>query len=119
MLGIGYNSLNETFTKMNKLKLTGVYIGPADMRGSYGLQPRFDVKEDPIYSNIKYIVKKTKEYGKIAGIHNGSTTYAKEMISMGYQFVTISSDFRAMSTYAKEILDDMKGEEKNKNITSY
>jgi len=26
MLGIGYNSLNETFTKMNKLKLTGVYI---------------------------------------------------------------------------------------------
>ena len=100
-------------------KLTGVYIGPADMSVSYGLQPRFDVKEDPIYSNIKYIVKKTKEYGKIAGIHNGSTTYAKEMISMGYQFVTISSDFRAMSTYAKEILDDMKGEEKNKNITSY
>ena len=99
--------------------LTGVYIGPADMSVSYGMQPKFDVKEDPIYSNIKYIVKKTKEYGKIAGIHNGSTNYAKEMISLGYQFVTISSDFRAMSTYAKKIIDEMKGEKNNKNITSY
>ena len=50
--------------------LTGVYIGPADMSSSYGLQPKFDVKEDPIFSNIKLIAKKAKEHGKIAGIHN-------------------------------------------------
>ena len=28
-------------------------------------------------------------YNKIAGIHNGSTTYAKEMIKIGYKFVTV------------------------------
>ena len=37
---------------------------------------QFDVKEDPIYSNIKLIAKKANEYGKIAGIHNGTTQYA-------------------------------------------
>ena len=33
--------------------LTGVYIGPADMSSSYGMKPQFDVKEDPVFSNIK------------------------------------------------------------------
>ena len=43
--------------------LTGIYIGPADMSSSYGLPPKFDVKEDPVFSNIKMIAKKAKEKG--------------------------------------------------------
>ena len=54
-------------------------------------------------NSIEATVKKAKEKGKIAGIHNGTTDYAKEMISIGYQFVTISSDFRSMSTHAKSV----------------
>ena len=50
--------------------LTGVYIGPGDMSSSYGLKPQFDVKEDPVYANIKMIAKKAMKNGKIAGIHN-------------------------------------------------
>ena len=93
--------------------LTGVYIGPADMSSSYGLTPKFDVKEDPVFSNIKLIAKKAKEYGKIAGIHNGSTSYAKEMISLGYNFVTVLSDFRIMSSYSQKVIDEMKNNEKD------
>ncbi len=52
--------------------------------------------------------KKAKEYKKIAGIHNGTTQYAKEMISIGYQLVTVSSDFRAMISYAQSVVDEMK-----------
>ena len=78
------------------------------MNSSYGLKPQFDVKEDPIFSNIKSIVKKSKASGKIAGIHNGSTKYAKEMIKLGYQFITVSSDFRSMTTYAQNIINEMK-----------
>ena len=88
--------------------LTGVYIGPADMSSSYGLPPKFDVREDPVFSNIKLIAKKAKKYGKIAGIHNGSTAYAKEMINLGYKFVTILSDFRVMSSNSQKIVDEMK-----------
>ena len=92
--------------------LTGVYIGPADMSSSYGMKPKFDVKEDPVFSNIKLIAKKTNEYGKIAGIHNGTTKYAKEMIDLGFKLVTISSDFRFMSTHAQSVIDDMKDKAK-------
>jgi len=63
--------------------LTGIYIGPGDMSSSYGKKPQFDIKDEPVLSNIKMIVKKAKEKGKIAGIHNGSTNYAKEMIELG------------------------------------
>ena len=92
--------------------LTGVYIGPADMSSSYGMKPKFDVKEDPVFSNIKLIAKKANEYGKIAGIHNGTTKYAKEMIDLGFKLVTISSDFRFMSTHAQSVIDDMKDKAK-------
>ena len=98
--------------------LTGVYIGPGDMSSSYGKKPQFDIKEDPVYSNIKMIVKKAKEKGKIAGIHNGTTDYAKEMINIGYQFVTVSSDYRSMTTHAQSILNEMKDDIKNQTSSS-
>ena len=98
--------------------LTGIYIGPGDMSSSYGKKPQFDIKEDPVYSNIKMIVKKAKEKGKIAGIHNGTTEYAKEMIKLGYQFVTISSDFRSMTTHAQSIINEMKSEISDQTFSS-
>ena len=105
------DNLDEILSVPN---LTGVYIGPADMSTSYGLPPKFDVRDDPIFSNINTIANKAKEHNKIAGIHNGSTSYAKEMIKIGYRFVTISSDFRFMSSHAQSIVDEMK----NKSIVT-
>ena len=32
---------------------------------SYGLKPKFDVKDEPVYSNIKLIAEKAKKYEKI------------------------------------------------------
>jgi len=98
--------------------LTGIYIGPGDMSSSYGKKPKFDIREDPVYSNIKMIVKKAKEKGKIAGIHNGTTDYAKEMINLGYRFVTISSDFRSMITHAQGIINEMKNALKDQTSSS-
>ena len=100
--------------------LTGVYIGPGDMRSSYGLKPMFDVREDPVFSKIKLIAEKSKQYGKIAGIHNGTTQYAKEMIKLGYKFVTVSSDFRSMATHAQQIVNEMKDlQQKNSKSSTY
>ena len=99
------NNLDEILSVDN---LNGVYIGPADLSLTHGLKPQFDVKEDPVFSNIKLIANKAKEHGKIAGIHNGTTQYAKEMIDLGYKFITISSDFRSMTASAQKIVNDMK-----------
>jgi 4-hydroxy-2-oxoheptanedioate aldolase len=98
--------------------LTGIYIGPGDMSSSYGLKPQFDVKDNPVFSNIKMIVSKAKALGKIAGIHNGSPAYAKEMINIGYNFVTVSSDFRSMTTHAQSIVNEMKSDSKNQTSNS-
>ena len=98
--------------------LTGIYIGPGDMNSSYGKIPQFDITDDPVYSNIKMIAKKAKEKGKIAGIHNGTTEYAKEMINIGYQFVTVSSDFRSMTTHAQNIVNEMKDNLKDQEPSS-
>jgi len=106
------DNLDEILSVPN---LTGVYIGPADMSSSYGMKPKFDVKEDPVFSNIKLIAKKANAKGKIAGIHNGTTQYAKEMIDFGFKLVTISSDFRSMSTHAQSVIDDMKEKTKDSN----
>ena len=110
------NNLNEILSVDH---LNGIYVGPADMSSAYGMTPKFDVKIDPVYANIKSIVKKAKEHGKIAGIHNGTTKYAKEMISLGYQFVSISSDFRAMSSFAQNIVNEMKEIEQDKESSTY
>ena len=98
--------------------LTGVYVGPADMCSSYGSKPRFDVEEEPVYSKIKMIAEKAKKVNKIAGIHNGSTIYAKKMIDLGYKFVTISSDFRSMSAHAQNVVNEMKKTHNNADSNS-
>ena len=41
-----------------------------------------------------------KKFNKIAGIHNGTTAYAKEMLKMGYKLVTVLSDFRIMNSFS-------------------
>tara|TARA_Y100000590_G_scaffold461125_1_gene622008 strand:- start:2356 stop:3144 length:789 start_codon:yes stop_codon:yes gene_type:complete len=110
------NNLDEILSVKN---LDGIYIGPADMSLSYGLQPKFDVEEDAIYNQIKKIVKKAKEYNKIAGIHNGTSKYAKKMIDLGFQFVTISSDLRSMNTTAKKIIEEMKSTLFERENSSY
>ena len=80
---------------------------------------RFDVKEDQVYSNIKQIAKKAQEHNKIAGIHKGTINYAKEMIDLGYKFITISSDFRAMTAYAQNVVKEMKNIDQKKEEQTY
>ena len=110
------NNLDDILSLDN---LSGVYIGPADMSIAYGLKPKFDVKDDPVYSNLKLIAKKTKEYGKIAGIHNGTCKYAKEMIDIGYRFITISSDVRAMTANLQNVIDEMKNNNSDNTDGTY
>ena len=44
------DNLDEILSVTN---LNGVYIGQADMILAYGMKPKFDVKENPVYQNIK------------------------------------------------------------------
>jgi 4-hydroxy-2-oxoheptanedioate aldolase len=63
--------------------LDAVYVGPADLSAALGCTQKFDQDEKPVVEAIDYIVGETRAAGKIAGIHNGTTAYAKKMIEKG------------------------------------
>ena len=90
--------------------LDGIYIGPADLSLAMGERPSFDKSEDTkTYSEILKILEHAKKNNIFAGIHNGSVEYAKQMIKKGFQFVTVGSDNRFVSSGAKNTVEKLKG----------
>jgi len=88
--------------------LDAVYVGPADLSLALGATPKFDQEEKVVVEAIDAIVRKAREHGRVAGIHNGTPAYAKRMIAKGYQFVTIASDARLMAAKAAETIAEMR-----------
>ncbi|MSP10756.1 MAG: 2,4-dihydroxyhept-2-ene-1,7-dioic acid aldolase [Pelagibacteraceae bacterium] len=113
-------SLNKLDEIMSTPGLDGIYIGPADLSLALGEEPGFDKAENTkAYSEILRILEHAKKNNIYAGIHNGTPEYALKMIDKGFNFVTISSDQRAMSTGAKIIIDKMKISSKKEETKSY
>jgi 4-hydroxy-2-oxoheptanedioate aldolase len=88
--------------------LDGIYVGPADLANALGCTPKFDQEEKPVVEAIEFIVRKAREHGRIAGIHNGTAKYALRMVELGFQFVTIASDARLMAAAAAAAVSDMR-----------
>ena len=113
-------SLKKLDEIMSTPGLDGIYIGPADLSLAIGEEPGFDKTENTkAYSEILRILEYAKKNNIYAGIHNGTPEYALKMIDKGFNFVTISSDQRAMSTGAKTIIDKMKVSSKKEETKSY
>lgn len=88
--------------------IDAIYIGPADLSLSLSSTPKFDVEDGPVFEAIEFILKKAKQHGKIAGIHNGTPEYALKMARLGFQFVTIASDARLMAAKSAEVVGKMR-----------
>jgi 4-hydroxy-2-oxoheptanedioate aldolase len=58
---------------------------------------------------IDLILRKAKERGIAAGIHNGTPDYALKMIEKGFQLVTVASDARLMAAGAQQVVTKMQG----------
>ena len=102
-------ALNELDKIMKTPGLDGVYIGPADLSLSIGEKPGFDKPEGhPTYEEITNIVNHAKKNNLIAGIHNATPEYARKMIDIGFQIVTVGSDKIFMSEGAKSIVGKLK-----------
>ena len=99
--------------------LDAVYVGPADLSQSLGGKPGADFEDGPVVDALKHIVKVAREYEVIAGLHNNSPAYAKKMIDLGYQFVTVSTDIRMLGAAAKSISEEVKGVEQDAPPTPY
>jgi 4-hydroxy-2-oxoheptanedioate aldolase len=77
--------------------LSGVYVGPSDLSLSMGHTPKLDQDEPAVVEAIKTILGAAKKAGIRAGIHCISTDYAKSMIELGFDLVTVGgSDIRLL-----------------------
>ena len=102
-------ALQELDKIMSTPGLDGVYIGPADLSLAIGEKPGFDKPEGhPTYEQILNILNQAKKNNLIAGIHNATPEYAKKMISIGFQIVTVGSDKIFMGDGAKSIVSKIK-----------
>ena len=89
--------------------LDGVYIGPADLALSLGHAPKFDHTEPELLEPIERIMTAAKARGLVPGIHCGSAAYARRMIDLGFQLVTLLSDQRLLTAAAKAIVEETRG----------
>ncbi len=89
--------------------LDAIYIGPADLSSALGCTPKFDQDEKLVVDAIDHILGETRAAGKIAGIHNGTSSYARGMIEKGFRFVTVASDARLMAAGAKAVVTELAG----------
>lgn len=89
-------------------ELDSLYIGPNDLAISLGYAPS-GVPTDPVVIDaIKTIVAGAKRHGIYAGIHCGSTAMAKQMIALGFQFVTLLADNAFLASAAKSAVAEMR-----------
>src|SRR5471030_568323 len=81
--------------------INGVYVGPSDLRFSYGLTPKLDGDEPEILKIYEKIVKECGKRGLYPGIHCSGAYGAVRAINMGFKLVTLSNESGLMATYAK------------------
>lgn len=90
--------------------IDGCYIGPADLGISFGYGPKADRDEPELVAVIDTILAAAKKHGKSAGIHCGSTAYARQMIEKGFQLTTIQADNLLLANAAKAAVAAMRGD---------
>jgi len=112
ILGLAMIETREALDQLDAICTTpgidAVYIGPADLSLALGRTPRFDQDDPVVLEAIGHILKTAKRHGLRAGIHNGTAEYAKRMIALGFDLVTIGSDARFMAAQAQAVVAAMK-----------
>ena len=88
--------------------LTGVYIGPGDLGLSLGYEAKLDQTEPVVVDAIKRIREAAKDAGIKAGIHCLTTTYAREMLDLGFDLVTVGMDIRLLTAAFAGTVGEMR-----------
>ena len=101
-------SLDNLDAIMSVPGLDGIYIGPSDLGLSLGGKPKPDQTDPKIRAAIESILASAKKHRLLAGIHCGTTTYARKMIDLGFQLVTIQSDNVLMAAAAKRTVAELR-----------
>ena len=89
--------------------LTGIYIGPSDLALSMGHTPKLDPDEPAVVDAVKHILKACKDAGIRCGMHCMAASYAKRMLGLGFDLVTLGSDIRLYSAACAGAIAEARG----------
>jgi 4-hydroxy-2-oxoheptanedioate aldolase len=79
--------------------IDAVYVGPADLSLTLGLEPRMD-QDAPSFEEARQTISAAcQRHGIVPGIH-ANASLAKKHADAGYRMITISTDVGAMSSQA-------------------
>jgi 4-hydroxy-2-oxoheptanedioate aldolase len=84
--------------------LDAIYVGPSDLGLSLGHQPMADPTAPKVMDAIKFIIATAKKHKIPAGIHCGAPAWARDMIGLGYQLVTLGNDNSLMQAAARNAI---------------
>jgi len=89
-------------------EVDAVYIGPSDLSLSLGGRPGLDQTEPKVFEAIETVLAATKSHGKRAGIQCNDPNYAKRMIALGFDLVTVMNDNRLMVSAGTKVIAEMR-----------
>jgi 4-hydroxy-2-oxoheptanedioate aldolase len=89
--------------------LTGIYIGPSDLGLSLGYEAKLDQTEPVVVDAIKRILEASKDAGIKVGIHCLAPAYAREMLELGFDLVTLGTDIRLFTAAYVDALGALRG----------
>ncbi len=88
--------------------LTGVYIGPSDLGLSLGYEAKLDQTEPVVMDAIKRILEAAKHASIKAGIHCLAPAYARDMLELGFDLVTMGTDIRLFTAAYADAMRELR-----------
>lgn len=88
--------------------LAGVYVGPADLAVSMGVEVGQATTHPDVREAIAHIHRSASVTGVISGIHAGSGTVGRMLAGLGYQMITLAAESHALRRGAVAHLDEAR-----------
>ena len=87
--------------------IAGLYLGPADLAISLGLQP--DAwRAPPVQEAVRNLVAACRTAGKLAAGHALSSAQASDMVALGMDMVSLTSDKGLITMAARTMISELR-----------
>jgi 2-keto-3-deoxy-L-rhamnonate aldolase RhmA len=88
--------------------VSGIFVGPVDLRLSMGLKPPFDGTEEVFIQALETIVALGKRYKVPIGIYAASVEVMKRWKRMGFTWFLVAGDTSSLIAGATSVLEGSK-----------
>lgn len=89
--------------------LAGLYVGPADLALSLGVDVVGATRNPAVLEAIARVQRAAEEAGLITGIHAGDGTTGRAMAELGIRMITLATESQALRRGAAEHLREASG----------